>query len=201
MSVRAVIFDFGGVLVRTKDWSKHRHWETQLGLQEGELPKTLFVSETSVRATIGQATVAEVWQSIATTFNLDAEQACRLERDFFGNDLLNEELATFFSRLRPRYKTAILSNAWPNARDIFGRRYSIADLADTLIISAEEGLAKPDTRIFLLAAERLGVHLSEAIFVDDWLPNVHGANDAGMHGILFQTTAQVIADVQAYLDD
>lgn len=200
MPIRAVIFDFGGVFVRTEDWNEHRKWENHLGLTGSGLLKTVFGSEMAACAVLGQASSADVWQYVGTTLGLNAEQVRQLERDFWANDLFNEELAVFFRNLRPRYKTAILSNAWPDAREVFTQMYGGVSLADEFIISAEEGLAKPDAHIFQLVAQRLGVQPKEAIFVDDWAPNVQGALAVGMRAVQFKTNAQVIAEIQKYLD-
>jgi putative hydrolase of the HAD superfamily len=71
---------------------------------------------------------------------------------------------------------------------------------DEIIISAEEGIAKPDPRIFRIAAERLGVRPQEAVFVDDRPENVQGARAVGMRGIQFETREQTIADVRKHLE-
>lgn len=48
------------------------------------------------------------------------------------------------------------------------------------------GLTKPDPRIFLLAAERLGVEPQQCLFIDDNLVSLYGATDAGMKAVLIQ---------------
>jgi HAD superfamily hydrolase (TIGR01509 family) len=65
-----------------------------------------------------------------------------------------------------------------------------------ILISAEEGLAKPDPQIYDLAAKRLEVQPEEAVFVDDFPVNIQAATTAGLKAILFLSTKQVIADVQ-----
>lgn len=199
MPIRAVIFDVGGVLLHIEDWSHHQRWEQRLGLSEGELLKRVFGSEVAMHATLGQAQVAEVWEYIATTFGLNAEEARQLKHDFFGNELLNTPLLMFLRDLRPRYKTAILSNAWSDAREVFCGKHGMADVVDEVIISAEEGLAKPDARIYQLAAKRLGVQPAEANFVDDFPANVEAASAIGIHAILFKDNEQVISQIQQIL--
>ena len=58
---------------------------------------------------------------------------------------------------------------------------------------------KPDTRIYQLAAERLGVAPEEALFVDDYLPNVEGACDAGMHALHHTTREATLRELAALL--
>ena len=199
MPIRAVIFDWGGVLVRTFDYTSRRRWEARLNLAPGGLETVVFDSDAAQRATLGDATDADVWANAADVFRLAPEHLEQLKIDFWAGDQLDDTLVRFLSELRPRYRTAILSNAWPNAREVFAGRLGLHLAVDTMIISAEERLAKPDGRIYRLAAERLGVRPEEAVFVDDLPVNIDGARVAGMHGIQFLSREQTIADVTDYL--
>jgi epoxide hydrolase-like predicted phosphatase len=200
MSIRAVIFDFGGVLVRTADTAGRRRWEERLGLANGELDRMVFASELSDRSMVGLATQRDIWQYIGARYGLDEETLHQLRRDFWAGDQLDEVLVRFVGELRPQYKTAILSNAWPGAREMFNERFGLGRVADLFVISSEEGVAKPDPRIYHIVLERLGVSPHEAVFVDDFAENVEGAQAVGMTGILFQNTDQVMAEVRRYLD-
>ena len=200
MTIRAVIFDFGDVLVRTEDPSGQQKWEKKLGLPKGELAKVVFESEVADRSMIGQATEADVWRSVATVFCLSTEQLSELQHDFWSGWQLDADLVDFLRNLRPGYKTAILSNAWPGTREVFTERLKLDQAVDEMIISAEEGVAKPDPRIYQIAMSRLEVQAEESVFVDDLAENVHGARAFGMQGIQFKSTQQAIADVQRYLD-
>ena len=199
MTIQAVIFDFGGVLIRSQDESGRRKWEANLGLAEGELAAIVFGCDASVRATVGDLSSEEVWQHVAERFGLDAAQLRELQHDFWSGDVFDAELAQFLRDLRPRYKTAILSNAWPNARDLFTNHFGLGSAVDAMIISAEERLAKPDPRIYRVAVERLGVAFHEAVFVDDMEENVESARQLGMKGVHFRSTPQALAEVQAHL--
>jgi putative hydrolase of the HAD superfamily len=106
----------------------------------------------------------------------------------------------FLRSLRPRYKTALLSNAWGNLREVLDREWHVLDAFDQVIISAEVGLMKPDERIFSLALERLGVTPGEAVFVDDFAHNVEAARLVGLHAIHFRNAEQARAEVEQLLD-
>ncbi len=200
MTIRAVIFDFGGVLIRSQDESGRRKWEARLGLSEGDLADIVFGSDASARATVGELPADAVWQHVAERFGLDAAQLQELQRDFWRGDFFDTELVQFLRDLRPRYKTAILSNAWPNARELFVEHFGLGTAVDAMIISAEERVAKPDPRIYQVAVERLDVAFHEAVFVDDMERNVRAAQQLGMKGVHFRSTPQALAEVRAHLD-
>jgi len=63
--------------------------------------------------------------------------------------------------------------------DAFFRRFR------GIIVSGEEKLLKPDPAIYYRALDRFGLKPAEALFVDDRLINVQGAEAVGMHGHLF----------------
>jgi epoxide hydrolase-like predicted phosphatase len=190
----------GGVLIRTEEQVARRKWEVRLGLPEMRLGQVLFDSQVSARATMGRASTADVWRHVAASFGLNDEQMQELERDFWSGDRLDAELAQFMRGLRRRYKTGILSNAWPDARQALTQKYGLGDAVDVMILSAEVGCAKPDARIYRIALERLGVQSKEAVFVDDMLENIEAARALGMHGVQFKNTLQTITELKRYLN-
>jgi len=200
MLIRAVIFDMGGVILRTEKQDGRRKWETRLGLKEHELSRIVFESTPSQLAAIGQQSEEEVWRYVQSTFKLTDEQMRELVPDFWSGDVVDSELLKFIGELRSRYKTAILSNAYPTGRWAITEKFGLRDAVDEIIISAEEGVAKPDARIYRIAAERLGVKLEETVFVDDVARNVEAARALGMHVVEFKNTAQALADVRAILN-
>ncbi|MFZ1772004.1 MAG: hypothetical protein WAU00_22525, partial [Caldilinea sp.] len=59
--IKAVIFDVGGVLVRTEDPAPRRRLEEQLGLQPGEAEYLVYNSEMGQQAQRGELAAAELW--------------------------------------------------------------------------------------------------------------------------------------------
>lgn len=203
MPVRAVAFDIGGVLEVPTDTDLEGRWEQRLGLRPGEFFQRLRRSGLGRDANLGRVSEAEFAQALGRLYGLAQLTTEELLVDLWGWYVgeLNAEMADYFQRLRPRYRTAILSNAAAGGRREEERRYGFAAMADVLVYSYEVGIEKPDPRIYLLTCERLGVHPGEAVFLDDLEANVAAAREVGMRAVLFQTTAQAITDVEAYLAD
>jgi HAD superfamily hydrolase (TIGR01509 family) len=189
--IQAVLFDFGGVLVRTEDHAGRRRWEAQCGLAAGELDRLVFDSPTAVRATVGELPESAIWVYVAARLRLDSDQLEALRQDFWAGDRLDPDLVALMRDLRPRYKVAVLSNAWSGARHQFSQVHGLDQVTDALIISSEERLAKPDARLFRRAAGRLGAQPSEAVLVDDFIENVEGARAAGLQAIHYQAGMDV----------
>jgi epoxide hydrolase-like predicted phosphatase len=199
VAVRAIITDVGGVLLLREEVAAHRAWEERLGFERGGFMRALFWPELSARATIGEVSAAHVWDEMATRLSLSVADVQELRRDFFAGERLNEAFADYLRGMRPMYRTAIVSNAWSGTRQAISAHYGVDRLVDLMIFSDEEGIAKPDPRIYQLAAERLGLASEEAIFLDDVPRNVEGAQAVGMIGIHFRDTAQAIAAIEKHL--
>ena len=103
----------------------------------------------------------------------------------------------YIGRLRAQYHVGLLSNAADSLRRVLDEVLAIAPCFDSITISAEEGVMKPDARIFELALGRAGVDAEEALFVDDTLANVEAATRLGMRTIHFREPGAAYAEVVA----
>lgn len=76
-------------------------------------------------------------------------------------------------------------------------RFDFLDLFEDIIVSGEEGVAKPDPEIFQVLAERIQHHcgLEDAVFIDDSLANVQAALRAGLDAIPFVGAADLRSDL------
>jgi len=197
--IQAVFWDLGGVIIRTEDRTRRAVWEARLGLPPRELDQIVFAGEMGRKAAVGQAGAEDVWTWVGERLGLDPEQRESLRQDFWRGEDLDLELVEYIRRLRPTYRTGMISNAWPEIREQIENEWRIADAFDQLIISAEVGLAKPDPRIYQLALEGLGVQASQAIFVDDFIENLEAASALGMHPVHFKNRTQAQQQVESLL--
>ena len=207
MPIRVVMFDIGGILEvipeggdpATRFPALDVEWETRLGLPPGHLTRSF--ETVAADGAFGRCTYDEWRQRFQASTGLsqadfDAYMAAFWDI-YMGNP--NEELIAYFRALRPRYRTAILTNSFLGARDQEEQRYGFTSMVELAIYSHEEGVRKPDPRIYAIAAERLGVHPGEIIFLDDLSENIDAARAFGMHAVLFTSTPQAIADIEALL--
>lgn len=97
-----------------------------------------------------------------------------------------EGAADLVAAVQRRARVAVVSNNLiEETRDklVFCR---IASLVDAVVVSGDEGISKPDPRIFSIALERLGVAPAEAVMVgDSWAADIVGAARAGIRPVWF----------------
>ena len=94
------------------------------------------------------------------------------------------------------FSTALLSNSW--GCDEYPRA-DFPGLFDTVVLSGEVGMRKPEKEIFLHAAETLGLAPAECVFIDDMEANVAAAQACGMTGVLHTETATTARALQDLL--
>jgi HAD superfamily hydrolase (TIGR01509 family) len=207
--INAVVFDIGGVLEIVDDatWPERwrRRWQAigaanrhSAGAGREGSDETSSESATAV----GEPTESQVRAMYRSRFGLTEPQADDMMADLWDSycGRLDVEMRDFAAGLRPRYRTAILSNSGDGARREEQRRYDFAGLVDTIVYSHEVGVAKPDRAIFELTASRLNADPDEILFLDDSAAAVDGARDAGWHAIRHVDTARSIAQLTAILD-
>jgi glucose-1-phosphatase len=195
MAIQALLWDVGGVLLRTEDHGPRRKWEDRLGLPAGQLAGAVFDCPTAQRAAVGDASEADVWRDAAVTLGIPPAELDQFKSDFFSGDRWDEKLLQCIQDLHPPLKMGILSNAWTGARETF-RCWINPERFDAILFSGEEHMCKPDERIYQLAAARLGLSTADILFIDDFLVNVEGARRAGMMAIHFQNPESVITYVK-----
>ena len=183
--IKAIIFDVGGVLIRTEDPLPRRQLEERLGLTPGQAEFIVFNSERGRSAQLGQLTSAQLWAGVQDELGLDDEGLRQFRSEFFGGDVLDRALIGFIRRLRSRYTTAIISNYMDELPALLRDVHAVDDAFDLIVVSSQEKIMKPDSEIFLRTLERLNLRPEETIFIDDFAHNVEGARAVGMKAIHF----------------
>ena len=196
--IKAIIWDIGGVLMRTEDPTPRAELAAEFGLEREELAELVFGGEQGRRAQRGELTRKEIWDYVRSELKLASGEYPDLDQRFFGGDILDTELIDFIRALRPRHKTGIISNAWSEL-PVMLAEWGILDAFDVVVGSGDEGIMKPDPRIFQISLESLAVMPEEAVFVDDFIENVEGARKVGMHAIHFQSREQTLRELQTIL--
>ena len=163
----AILWDLGGVLLRTEDWEPRHLLDQMLDLPRGKIYELVFESEISRKATIGEATNDDIWQWVGEQLELSSGELAHVRDKFWAGDQIDADLIRYIRTRKTGIKMGLLSNGWLSTRGFLDERWHIADIFDDVIISAEVGLAKPDRRIYQLALDRLSVAAEQTIFIDD----------------------------------
>ncbi len=198
MQIKAIILDIGGVIWLANDSPLSEKWAARCGLDAERFDRIVYASEWGEQALVGAITREEIWANIGALLELCENDLHELEQDYWEGKW-NTTLLDYFRTLKPHYKLGIISDAFTGAREVV-KTWVNEELFDVILFSAEEGVCKPDPRIFQRALERLGIEASAAIFVDDRVVNVEGAKQLGIHTIQYEGFSQLLDALGAYLD-
>ncbi|OQY65616.1 MAG: hypothetical protein B6D46_13010 [Polyangiaceae bacterium UTPRO1] len=190
-SVRAVLFDFGGVFMESP-FAAVRAFGARLGLDPGRALELIFgpydrdTDHPWHRLERGEVSLLEARRAImelgAPEHRVDLFEALGSLRD----TTVREDVIALAREVRAGgVRTAIVTNNVREFGDGWRAMLPVGELFDAVVDSAHVGVRKPDPRIFRIALERLGgLAPKDAVFLDDFPGNVVAAERLGMRGIL-----------------
>ncbi len=89
------------------------------------------------------------------------------------------------------YQILALTNWSHESFPIALERYDLLGWFDGIVVSGDEKTRKPFLPIYQTLLIRYAVEPTTAVFIDDSFPNVEAARSLGIHGIHFQSAAQL----------
>lgn len=199
MKITTFLIDVGGVLARTKNIAARKHWEKKLSLLPRQLTREISKIQPAKEATVGLVTAEKIWQNVAEKYSINKTDLAQLRIDYFKGEKLNKEFYSYIQKLHKNYKIVLFSNAWDDGRDVYTRKYHLDKICDRMIISAEEGLRKPNKKFYYRAIKLLKVNPQEVIYIDDRAENIKVGKQIGFNSIQFNYTGHVIEQVNALI--
>jgi len=194
--IKNIVFDFGGVLVtydfygfffplfksheKTVEFmSKVLTQEVGNDMDREEIPFSLYMKQ-----------LKEHWPEYTEALDM-------MEKDYVH--IVTGEMpgmTELMKRLKSQgYQLLGLSN-WSSKVYEVMEKYPIFNLLDGALISTEVKQLKPDADIYQTFLKRFNAKAEECIFIDDKPINIIGCQKVGMHGILFQNTAQLEEEIK-----
>ena len=208
--LRGIITDWGGVLTTPIlttvqawieadgiDWDSYRTvmrlWISQAYSADAD-PNPIHALER------GECSGAEFEQILAARLlRVDGETVVAeglLRRMFAASVPVPGMYDTIRTLRAAGFSTALLSNSW--GCDEYPRA-DFPGLFDTVVLSGEVGMRKPEQEIFLHAAATLGLAPAECVFIDDMEANVAAAAGCGMTGLLHTGAQRTAAALRGLL--
>ncbi len=193
----AVVFDLGNVLIR---WDPHPAIAAVVGDEEA----SRFLSADDFDFGLWNHTQDAGWD-----WDVAEAEAVRMYphwsrhllayRPNFEHSLLGpvDDTVALLEELHSAGTQLFALTNWsaelfPHAR----KRFDFLSLFRDVVVSGEEGVAKPDPEIFAILERRTGHPLAGCVFIDDSAPNVRAATAAGMDAIHFTDTGHLRADLR-----
>ncbi len=197
--IKAVIFDMGGVLLRSVNSEPRDVIARRFGTTRMELEKFVFRGPTSVQSEKGEVSDIFHWEMVLKHFGHPEEDPLKIYAEYFSGDDIDQDLLEFAESLKPEIKIGLLSNAWVDSRKRLGALFHFIEIFDVSIFSAEVMARKPEPEIYRIILEKLEVIPEESIFIDDFPENIKGAEKLGIKTILYKNTQETIRTINSML--
>jgi putative hydrolase of the HAD superfamily len=184
--IRAVLFDFGGV-ISSSPFEAFAHLEAERGLP-ADLIRTVNATNPDSnawarleRGEVDLETFGSLWSDEARALGHELDGRLVLER-LAGE--IRPEMVNAIRSCGTKYKTACLTNNFTRAEAVLSDEVAeVYRLFDAILESRVLGVRKPDPRFYELACEALDVEPGECVFLDDLGVNLKPARALGMHTI------------------
>lgn len=180
MPFKALIFDFFGVICSevTPFWLAKYLPESQ-----ANAVKFKIVSD----ADRGKISQGELFLTLSKLTHIPTE---RIEKEWLEYANIDNRMVDLVKYLRSRYKLGLLTNSpAPFFRRIISQN-DLCDLFEAVVVSSENGYAKPDREIYQIILAKLAVEPADTLLIDDNPVNIEGATSVGMNAWLFVSYEQ-----------
>jgi epoxide hydrolase-like predicted phosphatase len=184
--IKAVIFDCFGVLVgRGFD-------ETYRAAGGDPVADHDFITDLLGQTNLGLISEDVFHEALVAQLHISIGQWQEAVRQAEQPDY---DLLRYIEKLHESYKTAILSNANVGTINRHIPEEWIKRCFDTVMVSGELGIVKPDPAIYRQTAKQLAVEPSECVFLDDIEKYLTGAAGTGMQTIRYRNFDQATAEL------
>lgn len=201
----ALIVDFGGVLT-TPLQDAFAGFAEEVGLEISDLVRVMLkayageeddlVTDFETGALSEEDFSKQFAHRLSEASGLEIDHEGIVGRLFKGMRLEDSMFDAVREVRKAGLKTGLLSNSWGTTTYPFDL---INEVFDTVVISGEVGMRKPQVEIFQLTTGKLGVAPRRCIFVDDHSGHLKTALEVGMTTILHRTPPETIAELEDLL--
>jgi len=132
------------------------------------------------------------WKTLAT---ISGQTEATVKADWIALATVNTPVVDFIKQLNMTYQLALITNAGADFFWSILDANHIRDLFPVVVVSSEERIVKPDSRIYEIALQRMGLPAEAVLFIDDRVQNLKGAEPLGIQGLHFESLAKLKEDL------
>lgn len=191
-SIRALLFDLGGVVIEIDFERALRHWADYSELSLPELRAAFRFDPAYERHERGEIAWGEYVEHLRTALKLGATDG---EIMAGWNSIFIREIPQTLAMIEQARKVLPcygFSNTNPTHQAHWEAAFPrAAGVFDRVFVSWQLGLRKPERAAFEAVCDAMGLKPAEVLFFDDTAQNVEGAKAAGLSSVLVTSPADV----------
>jgi putative hydrolase of the HAD superfamily len=197
-SIKAVFFDFDGVLTTDKSGSLTtiRSISRQTSIPEAALWEAFAPFNHDLL--VGRKTHASVWPHVCNALG-EAVPLDVLEVAFLDTPM-NRPMLDLAREFHERYRIGIITDNKSDRMDCLCARHRLRPMFDPVLVSAAIGSGKDQPEIFRYALDLLGLAPEETVFIDNSEKNLVAPSSLGMGTIFYDDEKNDVAGLRAAID-
>jgi len=195
--IRAVLFDFGGVVADEGFVEAMNLLAAKRGADPLALINAAFEASYEIGFSSGKVREESYWPLFASRTGID-ENTGRIKEEILSRYRLRPWMFGIVSRLKERGALVCLLSDQSHWLDELNERMDFFRHFDHVFNSYNLGITKKDPAIFDLVLERIELRPDQALFVDDHLPHVRRARGKGLRAIHFTKRDALLRDLAAF---
>ena len=181
--IKAVFFDFDGVLTRDKTGSltTTRYLSQKTGIGYEQIRDAFKKYNNDLN--LGRTTHEEIWPNVCRELRRKIDIV--LLREAFESTPMNNGMFRLARSLKEHYSVGIITDNKKDRIEHLKRYVGLPSVFDPIVVSADIGSGKENTLIFERALKQLGIAASESVFVDNTRDNLVAPDTLGMKTVYF----------------
>ena len=133
----------------------------------------------------------EFWREVSQLTGVNLDLLTRMAEDVALSRCLDTEVMKLVDKLRNRYKLVLLTDNLLETFDFWVERFSLKSKFNVIANSADYGILKSESEIYLLLLRSLGVRAPEVLLIDDDPCNLSVAELVGIRTLRFEGAQQL----------
>ena len=196
--IKTIIFDFGNVLVKWDARDVYKRFFPDPRAMDSFLKEIRF-TEWNAEQDAGRP-FSEGVAALSKDFPQYADLIAAFDTHWEDSitDTINGTVELVKELKQQNWSLCLLTNFSTEKFELIRHRYEFLDLFDTMIVSGEHKVVKPDPGIFDLTLRLLGQQARECLFIDDSPTNIESAKKLGFHTIHFQSAEHLKMEIKEY---
>jgi putative hydrolase of the HAD superfamily len=198
MKIKAIIFDYGGVITLPQDIRLVKKICRLLGVSIDELKEVYQKDRQDYDS--GLITAEQYWAKVGARLdknNLPEDAVEKLKYlDIKSWRVINNKTIKLIKKIKKAgFKLAVLSNMTYDTLP-YVMKSGWIKYFDRTVFSCEEKICKPDFKIYGTVLERLSEKAEEVLFIDDSAGNIEAAVKLGINAIHYRNNGQLLKELK-----
>ena len=197
--IKAILFDFGGVIAEEGFWKGLRVIGTENGIDPDDLFRTVDALIYETGYLIGNTDEASFWNTVRSKTGIHGTDT-ELRSEILTRFVLRPDMIASVDIMRSKgFIVAMLSDQ-TNWLDIIDRQTGLFRHFDSIFNSFRLHKSKRDASVFKDVCAALGVQTGETLFVDDNINHIKRAQGQGLQAIHFTGIDEYKRQIRNFID-